>query len=204
MKISIHQEFDSNEILLLQSLINCKIESFLFNENERKEGNREIYIFSPASITLFLNDGTYVQFKIIHLYIMPELETQQLCASRIIKSSQDMSNEIPINFKIKKIEIYSKPVKEILDYLYAREIFNKYISKCEDPFHLDSKTCQMLILNNENGDRICIEANQYNGSSIFLSLSDDLVYKKVNSIYPPSSNHDYVNKMCFELQYSIT
>jgi len=204
MKISIHQEFDSNEILLLQSLINCKIESFLFNENERKEGNREIYIFSPASITLFLNDGTYVQFKIIHLYTMPELETQQLCVSRIIKSSQDMSNEIPINFKIKKIEIYSKPVKDILDYLYAREIFNKYISKCEDPFHLDSKTCQMLILYNEYGDRICIEANQYNGSSIYLSLRDDLVHKKVNSIYPPSSNPDYLNKMCFELQYSIT
>ncbi len=204
MKISIHQEFDSNEILLLQSLINCKIESFLFNENERKEGNREIYIFSPASITLFLNDGTYVQFKIIHLYTMPELETQQLCVSRIIKSSQDMSNEIPINFKIKKIEIYSKPVKEILDYLYASEIFNKYISKCEDPFHLDSKTCQMLILYNEYGDRICIEANQYNGSSIYLSLRDDLVHKKVNSIYPPSSNPDYLNKMCFELQYSIT
>ena len=204
MKISIHQEFDSNEILLLQSLINCKIESFLCNENERKEGNREIYIFSPASITLFLNDGTYVQFKIIHLYTMPELETQQLCVSRIIKSSQDMSNEIPINFKIKKIEIYSKPVKEILYYLYAREIFNKYISKCEDPFHLDSKTCQMLILYNENGDRICIEANQYNGSSIYLSLRDDLVHKKVNSIYPPSSNPDYLNKMCFELQYSIT
>ena len=204
MKISIHQEFDSNEILVLQSLINCKIESFLFNENERKVDNQEIYIYSPASINLLLNDGTYVQFKIIHLYTMPELETQQLCVSHISKSSNDMSNEIHINFKIKKIEIYSKPVKENLDYLYAREIFNKYISKCEDPFHLDSKTCQMLILYNENGDRICIEANQYNGSSIYLSLRDDLVHKKVNSIYPPSSNPDYLNKMCFELRYSIT
>ncbi|MBK9107216.1 MAG: hypothetical protein IPM92_02245 [Saprospiraceae bacterium] len=203
MKITLIQDFDSHEKQILQSLINSKIVSFTLNEYESKHNNQVIYSFSPSSVKLLLDNGDKIVFKTIHINTKPELETQQLCVSIDKEYNQLNAHEIPADFKIINIEIYSKPINEIFDYLIIREIFNKKLLECEDRFELNSNTCQLIILYNEEGKKICIEASQYNGSSIGLYVSNEMVDKIIQSTYPLQSNENYVNKLQFKYLYSI-